>query len=298
MIHKRVKNNFPNIKLFYEKNNHKKVTSDFYLAIPYGKKYFAWFTYDDKENVCIFIEIKVGRDGTFTIVSTDIKPVCFNNSLALNTLLYGTMISKTNYFCVENIFYYKNEKVSTKSNKERLQILEKIFSSEIRQETFLCNEIIFGLPLISNSYKWIMKESQSLPYNIYSIQCKNFNNNNIFKLLYKNLQNNNEVIKSNTTKFYIMATIGVDNYQLLDYKTDEFISMAYIPNFVTSKLMNSIFRVIKENDNLDALEESDAEDDFENTDESKYVDLNKKIIMECQLHPTFKKWIPIKLLSS
>ena len=41
--------------------------------------------------------------------------------------------------------------------------------------------------------------------------------------------------------------------------------------------MNSIFRNIKENRNLDLLEESDDEDEFENINLDKYL-LNKKIM--------------------
>ena len=40
--------------------------------------------------------------------------------------------------------------------------------------------------------------------------------------------------------------------------------------------MNSLFRIIKENKYLDALEESDDEDEFENINEDKYVFLNIK----------------------
>ena len=308
MIHPAVKNRLPTIKLFYEKNTHKKVNSDYYVAVPYGKKYLAWFTYGDKENICIIIDIRPERDGKFSIVSTQIRPVSFHNSLAKNTILYGTILPKTKYFCVENVFYYENQKMSQKSNEERLKILEEIFSKKINQQDVVENEIIFGLPLISNSFKWLMKECALLPYSIYCIQCKNFTTNNAFKLLYKNIDSSNNkkhthepnsMNKSNgnTRVFSVMATIGVDNYQLLEVETDKFLEMAYIPNFNTSKLMNSIFRVIKENNNLDALEESDDEDDFENTNEDKYVDLSKKVKMECQLHPTFKKWVPIKLLS-
>ena len=37
---------FPNIELSYEKNIHKKVpSSNIYLTIPKGRKYFAWFKY-------------------------------------------------------------------------------------------------------------------------------------------------------------------------------------------------------------------------------------------------------------
>ena len=45
--------------------------------------------------------------------------------------------------------------------------------------------------------------------------------------------------------------------------------------------MNSLFRKIRENDNLDYIEESDDEDDFQNIDEDKYVDVNKVLYMEC-----------------
>ena len=43
--------------------------------------------------------------------------------------------------------------------------------------------------------------------------------------------------------------------------------------------MNSLFRNIKENNNLDTLEESDDEDDFENTNPSKYIIPNKNLLL-------------------
>ena len=58
--------------------------------------------------------------------------------------------------------------------------------------------------------------------------------------------------------------------------------------------MNSLFRNIKENENLDLLEESDDEDEFENTDAAKYVDLDKEIIMQCVYNSIFKRWRPLK----
>ena len=49
----------------------------------------------------------------------------------------------------------------------------------------------------------------------------------------------------------------------------------YIPDYKTSVMLNKIFRKIRENDNLDYIEESDDEDDFQNTEPDKYVDLKK-----------------------
>ena len=60
--------------------------------------------------------------------------------------------------------------------------------------------------------------------------------------------------------------------------------------------MNKLFRNIKENLNLDYIEESDDEDDFENIREDKYVDLQKTVAMECVFSQKFKKWVPKKIV--
>ena len=69
--------------------------------------------------------------------------------------------------------------------------------------------------------------------------------------------------------------------------------IASIPDYKTSVMMNSLFRNIKENKSLDALEESDDEDEFENVNLDKFVDLSKKIKMKCVYNYKFKKWTPI-----
>jgi hypothetical protein len=60
--------------------------------------------------------------------------------------------------------------------------------------------------------------------------------------------------------------------------------------------MNGIFRNIRENANIDAIEESDDESDFENIQENKYVDLEKIVKMECSFHYKFKKWMPFLII--
>jgi hypothetical protein len=60
--------------------------------------------------------------------------------------------------------------------------------------------------------------------------------------------------------------------------------------------MNKIFRKIRENDNLDYIEESDDEDDFQNMDETKYVDLEKSVLIECVFNTKFKRWTPIRIV--
>jgi hypothetical protein len=58
-------------------------------------------------------------------------------------------------------------------------------------------------------------------------------------------------------------------------------------------LLDIVFRKIRENKNLDYIEESDDEEDFQNSAEDKYVDLEKRVNMRCIFHRKFKKWTPL-----
>ena len=101
------------------------------------------------------------------------------------------------------------------------------------------------------------------------------------------------------TVFQVTADIQFDIYHLFAYGKNSapvYYNMAYIPNMRTSIFMNGLFRNIRENKNLDLIEESDDEEDFENICEDKYVDLNKSILMECAFHPKFKKWVPQRVV--
>ena len=72
--------------------------------------------------------------------------------------------------------------------------------------------------------------------------------------------------------------------------------IAHIPDYATSVRMNSLFRNIKENEQLDAIEESDDEDDFEDTTPHKHVFLQREYYMECTYHKKFRKWIPVRVV--
>ena len=99
------------------------------------------------------------------------------------------------------------------------------------------------------------------------------------------------VINSNTRTFIIRPDAQNDIYYVLR-SADEPITantmIAHIPNYKTSVMMNALFRNIKENRNLDALEESDDEE------EEALVDLNKCVQMSCIFNTRFKRWQPVK----
>ncbi len=288
---------FPNIELSYETILHKKVyNSDFILAIPDGKKCFAWFTIFKNQNVCIILEISENKK----ICNLEIMKTCFHAKLSFGTIFYGTIIkcNKLKFFSTEDIYYYKGKDVSKKTYLEKLDLFSIIYSSEIKQVSYNENNIVFGVPIISSTFtQEIQNAIEMLPYNIkYIMHCKN----NEVKYIPYSIQisvNMNTIMNKLINKeiiFKIKADIQVDIYNLYTNTSDSIYDIAYIPDYKTSIIMNTLFRNIKENRNLDAIEESDDEE-FEDDNPNKFVFLDKEYNMVCAFNSRFKKWTPIRL---
>jgi hypothetical protein len=97
-----------------------------------------------------------------------------------------------------------------------------------------------------------------------------------------------------TRTFVICADAQNDIYYMLRSRDEPITAntmIAHIPNYKTSVMMNALFRNIKENRNLDALEESDDEEEALNP----LVDLNKRVPMSCAFNNRFKRWQPVGL---
>jgi hypothetical protein len=137
------------------------------------------------------------------------------------------------------------------------------------------------------------------------------NNNNNIKIDIIEKPGNKKVsmntnTNTNTRIFYIKPDLQNDIYYLYDTKAFTLTSLegssiisnnlAHIPDYKTSVLMNKLFRNIKENRNLDALEESDDEEEFENIQIDKFVDLNKVLKMRCNFNYKFQAWVPIHVV--
>ena len=106
-----------------------------------------------------------------------------------------------------------------------------------------------------------------------------------------------QIVRSKRDVVYkVRPTSQPDIYHLFDKDTMKYFDTAFVADYKTSVMMNKLFRNIKENENLDALEESDEEEDFENSDEDKYVYLDREYSMVCCYNPKFKKWMPYKCI--
>ena len=97
--------------------------------------------------------------------------------------------------------------------------------------------------------------------------------------------------------FIVKPDIQNDIYNLYS-QNNIYCGTACIPDYKTSIMMNKLFRNIKENEDLDKLEESDDEDEFENPNVDKFVYLEKSFKMKCQYNKRFKKWVPIEVVKN
>jgi hypothetical protein len=319
---------FPNIKLSYENIVYKKVyNADMNLAIPEGVKCFAWFTTVNDNNVCLIMELTENKQ----VKDIKINNACFSNELSYGTILYGTVFYHLNnkFFCIEDIFSFKGNDIQRENWGSKLFILKDLLQNHIKQVAYNNSFIVFGLPIITNNTIDMIKCLENINYKISFIQFRSFNRTNNYLFMncdsFKNSPDNKKqsVIVEKTNVANATATrsatttanknnvsfkrevilivkpdIQNDIYHLYclnNLGDEENIGIACISDYNTSVMMNNHFRKIKENKNLDALEESDDEEEFENEQEDKFVYLDRTLKMVCQYNYKFKKWAPIKL---
>jgi hypothetical protein len=285
---------FPRIELCYEKkiyNTVLKNKNNFYLTIPKGIKHFVWFK-NFKNRPCCFL-LKIGRNRK-SIASIYIYKSSFNTILSAGkgTIFYGTLFKshKINFFNIEDIFYFKGEALHLFNKTQIINQMYYILDKFLKQDYFTFDHIIFGMPIISVDYDKLKNIVSNLSYDIYAIQSRNNKQNIVYNHCIKN---NKEKFKT----FLVKATLQTDIYELYiqNINTVEKYSNALIPTYKLSILMNSLFRNIKENKNIDFIEESDDEEDFEDVSLDKYVDLEKSYKMKCVYNNKYKLWIPIEI---
>lgn len=302
----------PELELSYDTIVHRKVYADVFVIIPKGKKALLWFTYWKGQNVCFTLTLN--ERGNICDISN--QPVCFGSDLSLSTLLYGTLleVDGIKHFTCENIYYYKGYYVGHTNFGEKLALFRELFVYYIRQVAYTTSFLVIGLPVMKTDFQEAI--STELDYSTYGIQMF---------LKHKSGSEGIYIIKQSTLHeglFLVKATLQSDVYHLYaggaaqplhlpkppgckmagsgneDRKVNGYTTfvgarIATIPSYKSSVMMNSLFRTIKENANLDLLEESDDDEEFENSSESKFVDLNKSIVMKCVYIKRFRKWQPI-----
>jgi hypothetical protein len=322
-------NRLPALELSYEPKLHKKVYAPIYYIIPKGPKALIWYTYWNDRNVCFLI--KINERGNYSDVQP--MTSVFSDTLALGTIIYGTYFLHYNrhYFTCEQLYYYKGLAVAKKTYNERLNLLTDMFVSHVEQLIYTPDSLVVGLPVMTETYEEALAEMDKVPYKTYGVAAvAHTTSPNAFASTpnaFANAPSPNAFAPTPTAYaptpnayaptptpnafaptpnafaptpnafakaiFGVKADLAADNYHLFTAE-NTFYETAMVPTYKCSVMLNALFRNIKENANLDLLEESDDEAEFENTQIDKFVDLEKMVMMECVYSKRFKKWQPVK----
>jgi hypothetical protein len=196
--------------------------------------------------------------------------------------------------------------------------------------------VVFGLPVLCNSDQDAESIAQGLPYQVYAFQYRYNTHTKVFQRICDStgrvytkmpvvaapvpvpaptaapspspaparqipyIPPTDEMLTNIQATFIVRPNIQNDIYELFVMpsrgREPQFHNFAHIPSYKTSVMMNRLFRNIAENQRLDALEESEDETEFENTEPDKYVSLHKEYIMACRFHKRFCRWVPFQVV--
>ena len=238
--------------------------------------------------------------GVFVEDSFLIEDLFFYNGLTTKNMLFGRKLSciyefltLTTYrnILLPTMWWYDEETSKSFINHSNYPI----YSIQYR-----CLEQL--LPFIYEELKKTLNSSLRVQNNVGTLCDNSESCPTILDVSYRNsgLIDFKKQQYKRTCVFIVKADIQFDIYNLFASKDHTnnlvFYDVAFIPDYKTSVFMNNIFRKIKENQNIDYIEESDDEDDFQNTEENKYIDINKTVKMVFVFYNKFKRWVPIQLI--
>ena len=313
---------FPAFELSYETFAHKKVPPiyNICLSIPTGKKQLIWFTFDNEEDIAILIDINKSHQ---IVKTTRINVPAITTETYYGTLLYGTMVptGDRNVFVIEDLCHYRGRNVKYLLFGEKLTYLQKLFVKDLPEQSLTDEDrIILALPYMRvtndadlDSLPFYESMTKPAKYVTHHIQFRSSSTvapylNHIYKKPQPVAEPSTSVLVPRTdvnprlpaysknAGFRVVADIRDDVYHMFAYSGSNpvYVNVAYIGTREQSKYMNSLFRKIKENINIDYGEESDDEETFQDMRVDKYVDLAREHMVECAFNRKFRMWEPIR----
>ena len=320
-----LKQRFPQIELSYETDAHKKVLNSKYdicVSIPTGKKYFAWFTYEPGRatDACYIID-KQGLQFTQILYSAE-KGV----QLSLGTIVYGTLCELPDkFFIIEDIHSYCGLSMKQMTFSEKMSYIVKLLkvkssitfvlpymksvavSSEILDDPLFYDNMI-GKTAYATHHVQFRSSVHTVPYLNHNYKKNTAKTvNPITQIVANELVTRRDLdyaaaAQKREAVFLVGADIDDDIYHLYCYDNQTknqytYMDLAYIGTRKESRYMNSLFRNIRENSNVDLGEESEDEELFQNMNPDKYVDLKKRIKMHCVFHNRWRRWIPVSVVN-
>jgi hypothetical protein len=259
-----------------------------YALIPDGNRFYCCFLKYKNKQFCVFLNGKT----KLLIFGFRIHKLLL--SLKNPIVFFGTKCKflKRQMFCCEHILAESEFVSSIEKRLTLLKIYLKMISHLGSQDT-----IFFSCPIFETNSETIthMLTKRLVPYKTKFVEVHiNFKkekekekiNSKICLLGYRKFM---EKVKGRETRaFYVVSDKKLpDTYYLYNKWDDrDYVDMLLIPDYKTSLYMNQLFGNKKST--LESLEESDDEKEEEKDEKEK-----KKILVECYLIESKKRWTPI-----
>lgn len=194
---------------------------------------------------------------------------------------YVNNTTRTIYVQFASPFMYPHQQVET-----ILADLLAFFNQSLRCASF--NNVVYSLsaPMIFSTYDEAVRACSKCAYKAFSVihVYDNVNQHNILQPVHIREVHFDKA----HTPLLIEAAAPSDHYKI--YQSDgAFVDYAFVPDYKTSVMLNRIFRNVRENENVDLIEESDDEDAADT------IVNRSRVQMKCAYNSLFNKWTPVGL---
>lgn len=203
-----------------------------------------------------------------------IYDVCFNGTLCYGSVFGGTIFKTSKQysshtretssvvldstvdriqfscFCIQNIYWYKGNSVSSLYLDSYLKMCEQIFlDRDILQVSYTSSGLIFGLPVFCNSENDAQIVIPSLPYNVYSLHFRSNTSHRIHQMVTMQKIYNQDHDKNNTSINNTVNNTVISNYKDYLIKTNSACNMSKIETIEKTPILRR-FPFVKPNDDM------------------------------------------------
>lgn len=298
---------------------------DIIVAIPTAKKCILWFTFVGQNYICVLFDHNPRNKQSSIVNIVNIESSDYE--VYFGTVLYGSLYEHRvngsilgTYFMFEDTPMFKGQSTKGLWYREKLVLFRELV------QTITNTYVPLMLPVMwnrsSKPNKFDMAPVKEIFYKIHHCQYRSLGSSvspvivPCGKLIDKHM--NGELFITKTSPldqlqnrmmskpyyqdmnqthsmniFSVTADLQNDVYHLVK---DGVRYVAFIPDLKTSKMMNNLFRKLKENECIDKIEESDDEEEFQDTRMDRFVDLEKHLTMECIWNTKFNQWTPLRVI--
>ena len=267
--------------MLYDRGVPSPIQGDLYMLVPKGRKCCLWFTGFSTGPACFIVELD--RAGWPTNI---VQVACsFERELAFDTLVSGVLVDDHCdgvVFCALLMQIWKGRPMPRALDKQ-IVAFERLMGAVHHDPELPL--LAIALPAMCDDQTKVKQLVANSQVGVHGVRVAD-TARNAFLGVYRVTEEDQP-----SCVVVVKPEIEEDVYSLW---SGEKIGHALVPDLKTSVMLNGLFRNIKENSNLDALEESDDEDEFEDISEDRFLVAKEGFPMEVKYSVRFKGWIPIK----